>query len=109
MAGLKDLGLILVLIDGILVIVFAVLGFLELTIDLGVPTGTGVGAGFVGAALVSTIIAIVIGVVFLMLGTQRIKVDNETVLGILVIILAILFTTWIGIIGGILILIEGVS
>lgn len=106
MADLMKIGKIFVLIDGLIVIINALLGFLHKVIDVGFDIGTGQGAKLVGDELINSIIVIIIGVIFVFIFLGRIKIKDPLVLGIVVLVLAIMFTTWIGILGGILILLE---
>ncbi|MHA2503405.1 MAG: hypothetical protein ACXAE3_11095 [Candidatus Kariarchaeaceae archaeon] len=106
MADLKKIGMILVLIDGILAILGGVLGLVGA--GLGFSLGAGVGGSLLGAT-VGALLAIVVGAVMVMLYLERISIGDAMVTGIVVIVLGVLFTTWLAIIGGILIIVDGQS
>ena len=61
-----------------------------------------------GAAVLA-IIVIIVGAVEVMLYTERITLGSDLILALVVIALAVLFTGWIALVGGILILIAAVS
>ena len=93
----------IVLIDGILAIVDGALGLIGS--GLGIKLGAAVGGSLLGATI-GGILAIVVGIVMFMLYMERISLGTDMITGIVVIILGVLFTTWLAIIGGILILVD---
>ena len=106
-SSLTTIGKILVLLDGIFIIVRAVFELLGNTLDLGFNPGAGVGAGFVDG-VIGAIVAIVIGLIFVFLFTGKIDLDG-LILAIVVLVLSVLFGSWLSLLGGILILIDALT
>ena len=104
MADLESIGKILAAIDGVVAIVFAVLGLIGSAPALGVDANLNL-LGALGAVL-SAILAIVGGLINFGVGVDKVKVDNVLLLGILVLMVGLVLTTVIGIIAGIILILD---
>ncbi|MHA2504675.1 MAG: hypothetical protein ACXAE3_17610 [Candidatus Kariarchaeaceae archaeon] len=114
----EQVARILILIDGILMFIggiFAVLGALSLaTLSLpipDVPGNSGFGAGFIPALdlLVTAIIMIIIGIVYISHFTGKIRMDSALMNGILFLILSLVFGGLLTILGSIFYIIAALT
>ena len=105
---LRKWGLLLSLIGGIIIVVFGVVGLLEMAIATTINFGSPI--GFVGNTILANIIAIVLGALIIFLSIKPTGLDT-LVLGIILLVLGIIVFGLGGlltIIGGILLLIAGI-
>lgn len=100
MADLNNIAKIFALIDGILAIIAGVFGLIGS--GLGVSIGTGLFSGVLGAIL------LILGALFMLniyFGFMELPLEG-LVLGIVVLVVGIILTTWFGIVAGILFIVD---
>ena len=109
MADLTTIGKILALIAGILGIIGGALTILGESLGaLDAPFSS----GNIGGSVVSGIISIVLGALLVAIYMNKIEIKDKLILGIVVIVLSLLLSgigSLLGIIGGILILVDKFS
>lgn len=112
-SALTTIGKILALIGGLLMIIGGILSIIGrslnelLNLGSNIQTGPNLFGNTLGA-LIAAIIYIVIGIILVFIYINRIKIEDILALGIVVIVLGIVGSSWLVILGGILILIDAI-
>jgi hypothetical protein len=102
MADLVQIGKILALVDGIIIIIFSILGLIGQSLNIMLNLGVLGDLGIVGV-----IISIIAGLFMINVYIQKVKIPLVgLLLAIVVLVVAFFFTTLIGVVAGIILLIA---